>query len=283
MVTFAAHWAGLSSDSSEAALDELGVTPDARARTGDLATDMGHLLVAVCEAAAEARSLLLVEIDEIQKAPAVQLEALLNAVQNVYTRQPAGPVSSLPLSVVGAGLPGSIGVLRERAGTFAERCRFVDVGPLDVGESADALTLPALEQHVSWDQDALGDAVASTAGWPYAVQLVGYQCWAAGTRDAISPRDVERGVAAARRELGFLYNSRIDPLPHSLRSYLVAAASLDAADRTSAAVADVLGMATTEVGSYRVRLIDAGLLRVGSGRRLHFTLPGLRDHVRTQG
>lgn len=101
----------------------------------------------------------------------------------------------------------------------------------------------------------------------------------AGGGDVITTDDADGGVTAAGQELAYLYDSRVDDLPPTQHAYLVAAASLEDDVRTSAAVAEVLGTTTTQVGSYRSRLLDTGLLRTGRAGTIQFTLPGLRDHL----
>ena len=152
-----------------------------RADTGDLATDLGDVLSEVCLAARAAGTVVVVSIEQIQKMPARQLEALLSAVQRVY-RDRSDPEAVLPLVLLAAGLPSALDAIRDLGGTFGERVRVHALELLSQPETIDALATPTSQRDVSWEPAALEALARKTGGWPLAVQQYGYEAWNAGNR-----------------------------------------------------------------------------------------------------
>jgi hypothetical protein len=90
-----------------------------RADTGDLATDLGDVLIAVGETAAQAQSALLVTIDEIQAMPAAQMGPVCGTATARKTRARAGPTTASPhrrrrtTGIAGGDASGQLDVRRE--------------------------------------------------------------------------------------------------------------------------------------------------------------------------
>ena len=67
---------------------------------------------------------------------------------------------NLPIAFVGGGLP-LLPELTREAKTYAERMfRFRRIGPLEPDDARAALTEPAEEQGVSWEEDAVTEAMS---------------------------------------------------------------------------------------------------------------------------
>jgi hypothetical protein len=258
------------------------------ADSGDLASDLGDALIATGRAAREAGAAVVLTVDEVQSMPAAQVSALFGALQRLAKHDTDPTIGTkLPIVCVVAGLPSSRAALRAGAGTYAERVREHVLDLLDDGAVTEALRTPAEERGVDWTADAIDRALAGAAGYPFALQLVGYEAWsAAALRDEasalITAEDAERGVAAARRELDRLHASRLDEVPDAERRYLEAVAKLDEPDRRSASIAAELGGTASEWAWARGRLIERGLLRPDGYGRVAFTLPGLAEHLRAR-
>src|SRR5215469_1738681 len=93
---------------------ELGVRPETgTADSGDLEADLSELFVAVAEAAADRERAVALCIDELQYLSDEELSALIMALHRVAQK-------SLPLVMVGAGLPQIIG-LAGKSKSYAER------------------------------------------------------------------------------------------------------------------------------------------------------------------
>jgi hypothetical protein len=157
------------------------------ADSGHLAEDLTDLLVAVGEAASEKRVGLLLAIDELQYLAATELGALITAIHRTTQL-------NLPVILVGAGLPQLPGLAGD-AKSYAERLfEFPEVGSLTFDQASAALSIPAEELGVSYDDGALDVIFEASHGYPYFLQEWGYHVW----NYAPSPR-ISRGVCRATR------------------------------------------------------------------------------------
>lgn len=254
-----------------------------RGGSGDLATDLGDVLEAIGEAAMRARTALLLAVDEIHVLPPPQMGALFAALQRAARRE-VEPGVHLPVLAVVAGLPHSLAVMRAASSTYAERVREHELGLLAAGAVVEALTVPAVAHGVRFAPDALSTLVEAIGGYPYFVQLMGYETWNAaadrGARSVVSRADAEAGVVAGRLAADRIYRSRLAEVPDAERHYLQAVARLDAGQRRSGAIAELLGGTAQEWGWARRRLIDRGLLRPDGHGQVTFALPGLERFLR---
>lgn len=90
------------------------------ADSGDLELDLGDLLVAVGEAAADRHTAVVIFIDELQYVKEQQLAALIKALHKTSQKQ-------LPITLVAAGLPQLLAQMG-RAKSYAERLfEFVEI------------------------------------------------------------------------------------------------------------------------------------------------------------
>lgn len=249
--------------------------------SGDLGTDLGDALVAVAVTAAQAGTAILLSVDEIHAMPAAQMAPLFTALQRV-ARHETRPGSVLPVLAVVAGLPHARAAMRAASSTYAERVREHDLSLLSDAAATEALTVPAREHGVDVTAAALAELLPAVGGYPYFLQLMGYEAWnAAATAggDAITAASARKGVAAGRREAARVYESRLAEVPDTERRYLQAVADLQG-ERTSSAVAAALGGTAAQWAWARGRLVDRGLLRPDGWGRVAFALPGLQEHLR---
>lgn len=103
--------------------------------------------------------------------------------------------------VVGAGLPSLPGVLAE-ARSYAERhYHYWPIGALAAGDASAALTRPAVEAGVEWDEVAVDVAVERSAGYPYFLQEFGKVTWDFAPGPAITVEDALAGIQAGTDSL----------------------------------------------------------------------------------
>lgn len=130
----------------------------------DLAMDLTDVFIAVGEAARERGRGVVLLFDEIQFLSKEQLEAIIQALHKMVQRK-------LPVTLVGAGLP-QIAELAGDAKSYAERLfKFPAIGNLGLYDAQTALTEPALEEEVSFTEEALAEAIKVSEGYPYLVRI----------------------------------------------------------------------------------------------------------------
>ena len=152
---------------------EFGLDIDAErgaADSGDLEADLAEVFIALGEAAQDRHTAIAIIIDELQYLSEEELSSLIMAVHKVSQK-------SLPLVVIGAGLPQLVGKAG-RSKSYAERLfDYPIVGPLKKEDAKKALQEPARSEGVSFTNEALDEIARVTEGYPYFLQEWGYQAW----------------------------------------------------------------------------------------------------------
>ncbi len=164
------------------------------ADSGDLEADLTALFLAVGEAAKSREKVAVVTIDELQYLSDAELSALIMAVHRLSQK-------TLPVLVVGAGLPQLVGQMGASK-SYAERLfNFPNVGPLNSGDAKAALAQPAAKEGVEYSGPALDEIVRKTEGYPYFLQEWGYHAWNIAETTPITADDSFAAAAEAIRNL----------------------------------------------------------------------------------
>ncbi len=237
------------------------------ADSGELGEDLTDLLVALGEGAAEQDTGVAFLFDEVQFLAREEFEALIRALHKLAQRR-------LPVTLVGAGLP-HLPRLAGEAKSYAERLfSFRSLGPLGVLDAIEALTEPANELEVAFDERAVDAVIAYTEGYPYFIQEYGKVLWDRAEGSPITAIEAVEAQAVVEARLdGSFFQVRIQRASEQEIVYLRAMAELGAAPQRSADVAAVLGMSSEAVGTFRTRLIAKGLLYSPTYGRAAFTVP----------
>jgi hypothetical protein len=250
------------------------------ADSGRLGDDLAALFEVLGETARELGVGVLLLVDELQEAPAGELAALNTAVHRLGQAD-----TPLPLMFVGAGLPSLPAQLAD-ATSYAERLYdYRAIGLLDEQASRDALTLPAQQRGVAWNEDGLAAAVDTARGYPYFLQAIGKHVWDNARTTPIQDDDVATGLEAARREVDDgLYRSRWERATPAQRDLLRALADLgEAGPAAIAEIARNMGKSrTSDVSVARNELIKKGLVYSPERGVLAFTVPGMHDFISRQ-
>src|SRR5262249_48870184 len=160
------------------------------ADNGDLEHDLQALLEVTGAAAKQANTALAIFVDELQYVEEEELAALITALHRIAQR-------SLPVVLVGAGLPQLPGRMG-RAKSYAERLfDFPGVGPLSPEAARIAIAKPATDQGVMVAGDALQRIIQETHRYPYFLQEWGKHAWDAANVSPIALHDVERASQSA--------------------------------------------------------------------------------------
>ena len=244
------------------------------ADNGDLESDLQHLMELVGDAAIAGKTAVALFIDEIQYVGEDQLAALIVALHRASQR-------SLPVTMVGAGLPqvrGSMG----RAKSYAERLfDFPDIGALSKPDARFALAKPALDEGVKFESAALEAIVSKTRGYPYFLQEWGKHVWDVAPRSPITTADVD---LATRQAIAGLDQSfflvRFDRLSPGERNYLRAMADLGPGPHRSGDVAGAMSRRVTSLAPTRRQLIDKGMIWSPNYGTTAFTVPMFDEFMR---
>ncbi|MEU4388206.1 ATP-binding protein [Promicromonospora sp. NPDC023805] len=217
---------------------------------------------------------LLITVDEVHSAGREELRDLATTYQHL-----AG--EDRDIALVMAGLPSAVSdLLNDDVLTFLRRANRVELHDVDLGDVSEALrtTIESEGRHIT--DSALVEATQATGGYPFMIQLVGYHVWRKADGDVIDDAAVAAGVPVARRRLGSLVHATaLADLSDVDRTYLVAMAQDDGESSTST-VAQRLRSTPAYAGTYRLRLIDAGMIEPTRRGYVDFALPFLREYLR---
>lgn len=260
----------------------------APADDADRGRELEELLTSAAELARDAGTVLLMLVDEAQNIALDALGQLFHAIQEVQSkvvtvRDPISKATrrdALPFGVVIAGLPGLVGRLQQAGSTFGERSKPLPLSAFGEADMREGFRALVREGGADIDAEAIDVLMGACGGYPYFFHVVGHEAWNAGTGDVVTAADARVGAAAARPLVADLYEQRLSELGQKQRDYLVAAAGVDPAERTSSEVAMAIGVSTAALGSTLQALTDRhGLLRRGPDGRLVFTLTGMDAYL----
>jgi len=237
--------------------------------------ELERLLGEVGAAAARERTRVLITVDELHAIDRrFDLPTLAGTLQLVTQRR------GLPVAFVGAGLPEVVHVLSGPDVTFLERLRKFELGHLGTDATRYALLAPAQAAGVTFDLDALERLTEASAGYPYYVQLLGWETWAAAAAaGATRLQDVHarRGVQAAARVVAEqVLAPRFRRLAPREQAYLRAmAVDGDAGSTTADLVARLGATRASDVSYLRDRLLAKHVIRAEGRGRVAFAVPGM--------
>jgi hypothetical protein len=255
---------------------EVGVDLEAEAGladNGDLETDLSVLLQQVGLAAKSANTILVMFIDELQYVQEDELSALISAMHRCAQEK-------LPLTLVAAGLPQLVG-RAGKAKSYAERLfDYPEIGPLSNSEASIALTRPAADLDVRFQDTAVDEIFRCTFGYPYFLQEWGKHVWDLAPSSPITKADVERAsdVALAALDENF-FRVRFDRCTPAERRYLRAMAALGPGPHRSGDIAQTLSQKVITLAPLRNRLIRKGMIWAPSHGDTAFTAPLFHDYL----
>lgn len=249
---------------------EVGFDFDAEpglADNGDLEHDLQALLQTVGEAAKKAGTAFAMFIDELQYVKEMELAALITALHRTAQQ-------SLPVVMIGAGLPQLRGKMGQ-AKSYAERLfDFPEVGPLTPDDAKLAIEKPVKDQQVAITADALDQIVKETRCYPYFVQEWGKHAWDTAGVSPITQADVQNASISAIAALDeSFFRVRFDRLTPSEKRYLRAMSELGPGPHRSGDIAETLSREVTSLGPTRAQLITKGMIWSPSHGDTAFTVP----------
>lgn len=245
------------------------------ADNGDLEGDLTALLEEAGRAAQSGETAVVLFLDELQYVERGQFAALIAALHR--TSQ-----SSLPITIVGAGLPQLRGLAGE-AKSYAERLfDFPMIGPLNDSEAKLAIQKPAEEEGVEFTSDALAEILRQTSGYPYFLQEWGKHSWEVADESPITVENVKTASAHAIAALDeSFFRVRFDRLTPKEKRYLRAMAELGPEPlHRSGDIAASMGKTVSMLGPLRQNLILKGMIWSPSHGDTAFTVPLFDDFMK---
>lgn len=256
---------------------ELSIDPEqGSADSGDIESDLPDLLTAVGEAAKARKQVVALLIDELQYLSEKELSALIMGMHKVSQRQ-------LPLVLIGAGLPQLVGNMG-RSKSYAERLfDFPPVGPLSERDAGTAVAEPIAKEGERIARAAVIEIVRQSHGYPYFLQVWGYQSWNSANRSPISERDVFSAAPSVLQSLDqSFFRVRFDRLTPAEKRYLRAMAELGAGPHRSGDIAEALGVKVQSVAPVRNSLIKKGMIYSPQHGDTAFTVPMFDEFLKRQ-
>ena len=263
-------------------IDAAAVT--GRADSGDIEIDLVELLTDIGGLAADLGRGVAIFIDEMQDLGPDDISALCAACHEISQ-------ASLPVLVVGAGLPHLPAVL-SASKSYSERLfRYARIDRLESEAASAALVLPAADEDAAYEPEALQEMYAVTGGYPDFIQAYGKEVWDVAPSTPITAEDVRVAVPRAEAELavGF-FGSRYERATPAERDYLRAMADValveDAGVVTeldavpTADVAKSLGKQPQSLSPARDALLKKGLIYSTERGRIAFTVPHFGRYLR---
>jgi GTPase SAR1 family protein len=244
------------------------------ADNGDLEHDLQALLEVTGAAAKQADTALAIFIDELQYVQEDELAALITALHRTAQR-------SLPVVLVGAGLPQLPGRMG-RAKSYAERLfDFPQVGPLSEEAAHIAIAKPANAEGTDITEDALHRIFEKTHGYPYFLQEWGKHTWDVAEATPMTADDVELASTSAIAALDeSFFRVRFDRLTPLEKKYLRAMAELGPGPHRSGDISYELNREVTSLGPTRSQLIWKGMIWSPSHGDTAFTVPLFDEYMR---
>lgn len=250
------------------------------ADSGRFTDDLAALFEALGETSRDLGVGTLVLVDELQEASSDDLTAINTAVHRIGQAD-----EPLPVAFVAAGLPSLPAQLAD-ATSYAERLYdYRPIGLLGEDAARAALVRPSLNHDVTWEDDAIAQALAVAGGYPYFLQAIGKHVWDAARTTRITVDDVTVGSGSARREVDEgLYRSRWERATPAQKSLLRALAATGGEQpvAVSELVSAMGKRRLSDLSVARDELIKKGLAYAPERGLLAFTVPGMHEFIARQ-
>lgn len=239
-------------------------------------------LNSLCDALGE-QSGVVITLDEVQSANPNELWELSAAIQDLRR-------DNRHIAFAAAGLPDGIASLLKHPGTtFLRRAQHISLVPMTPAETVEILRSTAQEGGISFDDNALDDAVALTRGYPFLIQLLGFHLVEevrAQNRSVIESYDVTSVSDAVLDTLGQLvHEPALAGVPSAQLEYLEAMAQLQdgSAAVSTGDIAAHLKKQPQQLTMTRQGLIQRELVYSPKRGLLNFVIPHMAHHLLNGG
>jgi hypothetical protein len=245
------------------------------AGTGDYKNDFTASLVALGEILNDNAKHLCFFVDEIQYLKKDELNALSMGLHKINQLR-------LPIYFIGAALPKIVRSAAD-AKSYTERLfNFVEIGSLDYKYTESALCEPAKKYDVVYTKEAIEMIFEITSGYPYFIQEFGECVWDyVGDNKTIDVDSVEiaHPIFLGKLDESF-FKSRYDKATPLEKNFMFSMARCTELPCTTNNVAEHLKRATNSISTYRMNLINKGLIYQTDHGKLDFTVPLFSEYLK---
>lgn len=219
---------------------------------------------------------LIITVDEIHAADRNELAQLAASVQHFIQDR-------LPIGLVFAGLPAAVSdLLNEGVATFLRRADKIDLHAAGIRDVERSFTSIFAAAGFDIPPHLVQEAAASTGGYPFLIQLVGYFLWreAENNNGSVTAAEADRAIQAAhRRNARTVIEAALSTASGKDLDFLRAMAQ-DDGPSIAGDIGQRLQAKTNLVANYRSRLLAAGLVESAGHGKIDFAIPGLRQYLR---
>ena len=213
-------------------------------------------------------------IDEIQYMKPEELGALIAALHR--TNQ-----LGYPLMLIGAGLPKIYAMLSE-AKSYSERLFiYKEIDSLDRDQSIEAIRKPAEKLNVSYTDEAVGEIIDITKGYPFFIQQLCQIVFQNTDGKRIDEKHVESCIPEFFHNLdnGF-FKVRYERCSEADKKFIFAMVSCDKLPCTISNIAQVMHKTVSAISTSRAQLINKGIIYAVRYKELDFTVPEFSGFIR---
>lgn len=243
-------------------------------RTSNLTQSLTDVFTALGETAYKTESPLCFFIDEIQYMKPEELGALIAALHR--TNQ-----LGYPLMLIGAGLPKIYAMLSE-AKSYSERLFiYKEIDSLDRDQSIEAIRKPAEKLNVSYTDEAVGEIIDITKGYPFFIQQLCQIVFQNTDGKRIDEKHVESCIPEFFHNLdnGF-FKVRYERCSEADKKFIFAMVSCDKLPCTISNIAQVMHKTVSAISTSRAQLINKGIIYAVRYKELDFTVPEFSGFIR---
>jgi len=219
---------------------------------------------------------LLITVDEVD-ARMDELQTLVSTFQHFVRER-------RDVAMIMAGLPPKVSsLLRNDSISFLRRAFQHHLEAVEESEVRFSIKKTIEIAGRTINNEALELAVKSTKGFPFMIQLIGYQMWRQHPENnTISYRDAEEGIVLAKSDLErMIFDVTFRELSEKDIAFLTA--MLD--DNGYSAISDIsrrMGVTPKYAGIYRKRLIEHGIISSSGYGKVAFDLPMFREYIQNR-
>lgn len=251
----------------------LGLTPEKiQIQKSTALTD---ILLALGKTARENNKSICIFVDEMQYMNNADFGVLMEALHKVAQK-------SLPIGFLGAGLPKILRIASEIK-SYAERLfEFVHIDTLKKADAIKALTEPAVQQGVFYEDDAVEQILNVTEGYPYFIQEYGKQVWFKQNDKKIITKEmvVESYQAFIDKLDESFFKARLDRATPTEKNFMCTMVFCGNLPCSIADVANHLNKKVESISPTRGQLINKGFIYDTSYGMIDFTVPQFDKYLK---